>query len=165
MKPASWQTRKLHTCTRAKYGSRMRWKWSTILNLWGIVGKSKITTLTRLQSTISKIRQAIFYFTLTISSSFIPWTPRPLGFQYGVRKTRRWHSRSHMIVTYICLVPAIAAQSFPAFAAQRMNKQTDAGKITFVSPPNLRNLRGKPLKNLFDNDSLWMRGLWIWQRL
>ena len=50
-----------------------------------------------------------------------------------------------MIVAYICLVPAIAAQ--------RMNKQADVSKITFVSPPNLQNLREKPLKNLFDNDS------------
>ena len=51
-----------------------------------------------------------------------------------------------MIVAYICLIPAIAAQ--------RMNKQTDVGKITFVSPPNLQNLREKPLKNLFDDDSV-----------
>ena len=54
--------------------------------------------------------------------------------------------RSHMIVAYICLVPAIAEQ--------RMNKQTDVSKITFVSPPNLQNWREKPLKNLFDNDSV-----------
>ena len=40
-----------------------------------------------------------------------------------------------MILAHICLVPAIAAQ--------RMNKQTDVGKITFVSPPNLQNSRGK----------------------
>ena len=52
--------------------------------------------------------------------------------------------RSHMILAHICLVPAIAAQ--------RMNKQTDVSKITFVSPPNLQNWREKPLKNLFDND-------------
>ena len=51
-----------------------------------------------------------------------------------------------MIVAYIYLVPAIAAQ--------RMNKQTDVGKLTFLSPPNLQNLREKPFKNLFDNDSV-----------
>ena len=63
IKPTSRQTRKLHTCTRAKYGSRMRWKWSTILNLWGIEGKSRINTLTRLQSTISK-RDRLFSISL-----------------------------------------------------------------------------------------------------
>ena len=51
-----------------------------------------------------------------------------------------------MIVAYIWLVLANAAQ--------RMNKQPDVGKITFVSPPNLQNLREKPLNNLFDNDSV-----------